>query len=39
MSDVRSGSLLASYFNGVAEVGPDVLAFKNCPPENPEKYS
>ncbi len=36
VSDVRSGSLWASYFNGVAKVGPVVLAFKNCPDENPK---
>jgi hypothetical protein len=36
VSDVRSGSLCASYFNGVAKVGPVVLAFKNCPDENPK---
>jgi hypothetical protein len=33
----RSGSLVASYFAGVAEMGLVVLAFKDCPPENPER--
>ena len=36
VSDVCSGSLCASYVNGVADVGPVVLAFKHCPDENPK---